>query len=201
MIINYFRKKSKISEIQGRLSAFAESLRQCCHHAEPAFIMLGEELQRVHGDATELARKTVDTIKMMSGECEQERVLDRVASLAKDALSELRNRQENVKTNLSSSNAMIQHLSGLYAICGALEKVAVLLRIVGLNMDIESARYDEFTAIFGFVTREIRILSEKVSQTITHIENDSRIAYAKQSAACREIEQDLVALEELSVKC
>ena len=66
-------------------------------------------------------------------------------------------------------------------------------------MDIESARYDEFAAMFGFVTREIRALSEKVSQTIIHIENDSRIAYAKQSDACREIEQDSGALEELTV--
>jgi len=194
-----FRKKDQLSDIQKPLSSAAELLRESCRNAEPAFIAIGTELEVVYAAATRLTQQTIGIIRLITGESQEESVLSKVASVAENSFSELKSRHISVQDNLESIISIIRHLSELHEICSVVEKIALFLRIIGLNMDIECSRQPEFAELFGFVTRDIRMLSDSVSAVVQNIRNDTDIARSGQISASQEIRKDSEDLVSLSV--
>jgi methyl-accepting chemotaxis protein len=193
-----FGKKNQLSEIQKPLSSAAELLRESCRNAEPAFIAIGTELETIYAAATRLTQQTIGIIHLITGESQEESILSKVASVAENSFSELKSRQSSVSDNLESIISIIRHLSELHEICSVVEKIALFLRIIGLNMDIECSRYPESAELFGFVTRDIRMLSDSVLSVVQNIRNDTDIARFSQMSACQEIRKDSEVLTSLS---
>lgn len=193
-----FRKKDQLSDIQQPLSSAAELLRESCRNAEPAFIAIGTELEVIYAAATRLTQQTIGIIRLISGESREESILSKVAFVAQNSFSELKSRQTSVQDNLESIISIIRYLSELHEICSVVEKIALFLRIIGLNMDIECSRYPESAELFGFVTRDIRMLSDSVLSVVQNIRNDTDIARSSQMSACQGIRGDSEHLNSLS---
>ena len=167
------------SEIPVQLSAFIESLDTVCKSAEPDFLQLGRKLQSINLDTTALTRQTFETVSRIGGESD-ESVLVKVRWLTRKSLADFKNCHIQVTDNLSHVNTVIVGLEDLYNVCSALEKIGMSLRVVGLNIAVESSRSAASLNMFKVVFQQIYQLSEKTVRIAESIREDTKTTCASQ---------------------
>lgn len=184
-----FRKGfgSKISE---KLSHITGELEDICTNAESEFLNLSQELENINSDATDLARKTLDAVGRI-GDSSRDGVLKKISDFAGYSLSELKRCQIDTDESLSRIDAIANHLGNLPQTGADIEKVAMMLRVVGLNMDIESSRSTMAQENFMAVIKEIAQLSDKVITIAKNIRKDARFAQMLQLSARKDITRGL----------
>jgi len=186
-----------IAEIPARLSDLSVDLGATCQSVESRFIQLGRELQSVHTDAGKLTEHTLGTVKRIGGDSEGG-VLTGIKTLVDGSLTRLKTGQVEVTANLSQINRNAQHLGDLQRMSAEAEKIGMFLRVIGLNIGIESARSDESREKFASVSQEIRELSKKVVDVAQCIRGDSEAAQTGQISAHGSISENSARLQKLS---
>lgn len=179
-------QQETISEILDKLSNCCIRLKNICQTSEPFFIKLGNDLQTVHLNTSELTQLIFEIVNLIQSDS-QTGLFYKAQTIADEAMKELRQRYTNVMNNLDQVNVIITHLSKLYKLCNVIEKIALFLRIIGLNIDIESARSSVSKEMFGVVAKDMRRLSDTVIQISEKMKNNSNNARQSQLAAHREI--------------
>jgi len=174
--------KDALSEIPSNLLVLAESLEKTVKNSEPKFLKLGEELQILYADAKQLAELTMNTAKSVGGETEQS-LLNSISRLARQSLTDLRQRQSEISESLKHVDAVASHLENLCEICPAIEKTGMSLNVVGLNIAVESSRSPESREMFAFFVHEIRNLSKNIFDISQGIFNDSKATHSGQLLA------------------
>ena len=175
----YFRKNILkrpavgLDEISSRMDAFVESFPSIATKVEPAFIALGEQLQIVQSETTALSQQIRNTVSLIYGKADQG-VLEQVKELTRQALEELDRQQNEVTTNIDHIFMVAEHLGGLQKICLVLDRIAIYLRIVGLNIGIESTRSAQAGTMFNVIAPEIQTLSQKIIKISTTISKDAK---------------------------
>ena len=125
-------------------------------------------------------------------------ILSRVGKFAQSALEKLRTCQEDVISKLDLIHAVAQKLHSLNGSCELIEKIARYLRVVGLNIGIESSRSVESSEKFGVVVEEIRSFVEKVIGVAAEIRMDSEAAQVMQISSHQQISEGLNHLSDLA---
>ena len=159
-----FRTSGRAWEMQAQLPHLANELKEGCKSVEPEFIEIGQELQAIYKDATELTQQVLHSLSMIGGE-EGEGVLSQLRGVAEQSLEELEVCQENVSEKAALIKTVTEHLQSLSDILPSAEKVGLLLGVVGVNIGIEKTRSSESTELFSVVAHEIGRLSEKIKVT------------------------------------
>lgn len=185
------------SEIPSRLTAFSESLKATSRSVEPEFMTIGRSLQSVYADTKALTQQAVDTVNRFGGK-DEESELGRIERLIRESLENLNRCREDVTVNLKQVDAVAEYLSELHDKCSVVEKIAVFLKVVGLNIGIESTRSEESKEMFTVIGQEIQQLSNKVMDITRNIREDSSEAGIRQRSAHGEIAKSLNTLKKLS---
>lgn len=183
-------KGFRLAELAGSLPVIGRELEAISLGVEPLFLQMGSELQAIHSGALELTDGTLKSVEFIGGKSE-EAVLSRVHGLAEESLEQLRTYQEQITTNLLHTDVIVEKLDALYRACEEINKVSTYLRIVGLNIGIESSRSDESKDMFKVVVEEIRDFSEKVSRIAEEIRDDTKTARTMQTSARAEMTKTL----------
>ncbi len=186
-----------LSNLPEGLGRLGEDLKETCRGAEPDFMELGRSLQQVFSDARDLMEKTKETVSLLGGGADRS-VLVRVDDLVKQAMTELKSCQTEVSDNLKQVNLVTDHLGSLNRMCAGLERIALFLKVVGLNMGIESARTAKTGDMFTVIAQEIKKHSEKVVHVAESIRRDVREARGRQAKVSEKINAGLVPLRRLS---
>jgi len=160
-----FRVGTRVRKIQSQLPVLTCELEAACKDAEPEFMGLGQKLQGIYGDARELTRQVVESVNLLGGG-DQQGVLFHLRGLAESSIVQLRNCQRDVSEKTAAIQSIADHLSGLRDVCHELEKVGLLLRIVAVNIGIESARSLSSGDLFSVVAQDTGNLSDKIRGTI-----------------------------------
>lgn len=156
-----FTAKSIMGGDRGHLQGLADDLEAAVREAEPGFVQIGQELHTLYGDAKELTRQVLDSVDLIGGR-EKEGVLFQLREFAERALAELEHCRKDVTEKTVLINSVMEHLSALSEMCRTIERVGVLLKVVAMNIGIESARSSESAEIFSVVSHDTGKLSEKI---------------------------------------
>lgn len=181
---------SRWPDLAGRLPVIGRELEEISRCVEPLFLRVGEELQEIHSGALELTQEALKSVELIGGQ-PGKAVLPRVRGLAEDSLKQLETYQEQVSWNLRHTEVIAEKLDDLYRMCEETRKISAYLRVVGLNIGIESSRSVESTDMFGVVVEEIRGFSEKVTRIADEICDDAKAAKKMQTSARGEMNKGL----------
>lgn len=184
-------------EIPNRLAEFSDSLKSVSDSAEPDFMKIGNNLQSIYSDTKTLTQQAVNTVRRF-GEKSDESFLASVEQLVKESLADLNKCRDEVATNLAQVDMIADHLGELFEKCSVVEKIAVFLKVVGLNIGIESTRSSESKEMFMVIGQEIQQLSVKVMGITQSIREDSKAAGSRQMSTHKEINAGLDELRKLS---
>lgn len=180
-----------------RVSDISAALDSVSSGVEPQFIKLGEELQSIFFDANRLKEQITGKAALF-GEDSDQVLMIKISVCVEKSLAELRNFRAEVVKDIDHINCIISHLGRLQKKCDAFEQTAMVIRIVGLNIGVESTRSAESSAMFSIVSEEIRKISEKITDTTRAILNDVKTEQAEQVTTLREIVEWMNHLGELA---
>jgi methyl-accepting chemotaxis protein len=190
-----WRLNARVRDIRTRLPGLTEDLVAACKEVEPEFMEIGQELQEIYGDAKGLTQQVLDLVNLIGGN-NQEGVFFHLRGLAESSLVQIQNCQRNVSEKTTIIESIVSRLSDLTNVCHLLEKVGFLLRLVAVNIGIESARSLASSELFCVVAQDTRDLSDKIMAIVEEGQDVLTKALASQqrlhtdfSHGLREIDQ------------
>ncbi len=154
------------------LKAIACGLTRLCKEAEPDFLGLGGNLQTLHEHARELTRRVLAALATDQDQ-NMQGALQTIQARAGDALQELKSRSAHLSKDLVQVTAIRDALQGLLNQNGSFKQVAKNLKMVGLNISIESARNEASKATFQALADEINQLAQTVQAVAANIADDT----------------------------
>ena len=186
-----------IFEMSAHPSALAGSLEEVCESLDPRFTQIGRELQSIHSEAAQVTEQTLKSARLIGSES-GEGILANIGSLAKESLSELQNCRADVFSSMGRVNAVAGHLGDLYAKCPVIEKIAMSLRVVILNIAVESSRSAESTDMFSDFVEDIKKLTEDIMAISERVRDDCKKEQKGQILIHKEISGGLSRLSDLA---
>ncbi len=189
--------KRQILRIPSRLSGVSSSLKSDYQSLEPGFIEIGNELQTLYSDAAQLAELTRKVSGMIGGKSEKG-LLSNIGGLVRHSLAELEESQDKVYSSLADVASIGDHLDALYRFCGLIEKISLSLRVLGLNIAVESNRHSASRNALAFLVQEIRGLAGKIINISEGLREGSRDARKKLTFAHARISEGMEELTRLT---
>lgn len=161
-------------------------LTEVCSRTEPDFLGLGNQLHTIHGDAQALTQQVV---ALLATDREQtvQGALKEIQAQSAQALKELNQRRTQLAEDLAGLNTIHADLASLHQHNGSFKQVAKNLKMVGLNISIESARSDLAKANFQALAEEITQLAQTVHGVAGNIRDDAGEAQKTMDAIQTEI--------------
>ena len=186
-----------IFEMSSHPSALAESLEEVYESLEPRFTQIGRRLQSIHSEAAQLTQQTLKSARLI-GSKSGEGILADIGSLTRESLAELQNCRVDVSSSMGRVNAVAEYLGALYGKCSVIEKIAMSLRVVILNIAVESSRSTESTDMFSDFVEDIKKLAEEIMAISEKIRDDCKKERKGQIFIHKEISGGLSKLSDLA---
>ena len=184
-------------EISPGPSAVAGSLKEIYESLEPRFTRIGLELQTIHSEATQLTEQILKSARLIGSES-GEGILANIGSLTRESLAELQNCRADVSSSMGRVNAVAGYLGDLYAKCSVIEKIAMSLSVVILNIAVESSRSAESTDMFSDFVEDIKKLTEEIMAISERVRDDCKKERKGQILIHKEISGGLSRLSDLA---
>lgn len=184
-------------EITKQLEICVRNLISSCKNVESNFLTLGQDLQDIHSNATELNQRTIKAIRAY-GDDSDDRILDRVVVLAKKTLTELVSDCTQLEENIAQSEEIIERLNKLFSLSNSIKGTSKTLRMIGLNLNIESARIQNNQEIFINLAQEIKELSHSVNVLSTSMSEDVQSAQSNLITVKEDFGQSIHKLGEMA---
>lgn len=124
--------------------------------------------------------------------------INSAGEIADKALKDLDVYRNLVLEKSADMAAISGNLNKLFRLCDSFENAAGFFRSVGLNIKIESRRSEAANEMFGFISEEMRPLSEKIIEIISAIREDTENARKAQQTAAKSIESGLAEFGEMA---
>jgi methyl-accepting chemotaxis protein len=150
----------------------ATSLEAECKSSEAGFLQLGSQLQTIHGDAKQLTQHVVD-ILAADKDLTIQGALKAIQTHAAVAMQDLRRCHLGLDADLSLIKDIQGALGTLLSLNQSFKKIAKNLKMVGLNISIESSRSLEAKATFQALAEEIIKLAGTVHTVAGNIGDDT----------------------------
>jgi len=181
-----FRFRFDPTDAAERIADISTALKSTSKEVEPKFIELGDDLQTVFFDTNALLEQISEKVNMFS-EHSEDSLLVQVRGHVENCLKELRKIRREVDQKTDHIKMLVDYLGRLHKKCTAFEQTTMFIRVVGLNVGIESTRSAESSQMFSVVAEEIRRVSEKVTDTTKAILADAGTEQAMQAAMSRDM--------------
>jgi hypothetical protein len=152
-----------INETSSGLSELKKPLELVSLDSESTFINLGKDLQSIYSDAESLAALTVETATLINGESDA-CGLSRIVDITKQSLKGLDVSRADVDEVLPRVKTCLEYMKDLYDKCPRIIKIAKTLRMVGLNLAVESSRQDGSDNGFDIFVKEIKSLARRINE-------------------------------------
>lgn len=185
-----------VVSIAATLGNCTAGLKRACQDAESDFLDLGDRLQTIHADADRLTREVIDVLSPDSNETIQS-ALKIIQEHAEDAMQALDRQRAKLSGDISGLNAIRGDLDALGKQNNNFKRIAKNLKMVGLNISIESARSEKAKVTFQALAEEITALAQTVHSVGGLIRDDTDTARQTIDAIQKEIGGRMQHLEEL----
>lgn len=165
--------QKKADQLAADLARCSAAMRQACERVEKDFLAMGERLQAIYGQATQLAQMTQAAVEKIGHDAE-DNMLVKVTQTSRQALDELDQGQGRILECLERVRTVGDQLLGLHKMIAGLKGVAKTLKIVAININIESSRSAESHESFLVLAREIRALSDTVADVAGTLSEETK---------------------------
>jgi|GEM_PF-3403642 hypothetical protein len=186
-------------EVSERLLECSEGLRYCCKRVEPDFLKLGEALQSIYDDASGLTQKTRNAVNGADGQS-HEAILHKILSASTSSVKKLQVDRLQMTDNLQAFEGIIKNLNDLAGMSAVLKRIAKMLTIIGMNINIESSRMDDKTDISAEFGSEIKGVAETVRGLFKAMRGRAEETRSALSVFRNDMLDSLEQLEHLSLK-
>ena len=173
-----------------KLTNFSELLLADSGRVESDFLELGLTLQKTHQDASEMIRYVFDSVAEFNGN-KEEGMLKTIDRIVHDALADLQSCCDKVTRDAAYFGKSVGLMENLYGICSRIDNMVLELRMVGLNIGIESVRSSNARELFGLTAMEVRKLTEKIIGITGDIRNNAAHTSKTHQTAHVEISKDI----------
>ncbi|MEW6327153.1 MAG: methyl-accepting chemotaxis protein [Thermodesulfobacteriota bacterium] len=174
-------------------------LTQLCTDLEPEFLRLGGELEALYNRARRLSEEAGAAVCGEGGQKATD-LFREVRDIFNASLGALNDTLRGSQEALNGISAVGRELEGLRGGYGALERMAVMTRMLGISTRIESGRLGDAGSQFGFLSGRISSFSEalynyastfeeEVRQVLAHIEKAGKDALARLRIQQREYDR------------
>ena len=164
-----------VQEIANGLSTFISSQERALEDAESRFLQLGQEMQALYAETSGLTQQIRDSAELIGGSGDDS-VLSRLGRSVSGSLTTLEDCQKDVGVCLQQVEAVGGRFNEFHHMCPVLEKIAMFLRVIGLNLCIECSQSREATELFMANAHEIKKFAENVIEITEKIREDSQKA-------------------------
>ena len=182
--------------LQKKLHALITELDAACKETSPEFMKIGEDLQIIYRDAKALTAQVGNSVEVIGGQAEGG-VLFKLRGLADASMNELTACSKNLSVKGDLSEKLRTHLGDLWRVCGSIQKTGLLLRIVAVNIGIESSRSTEAKNLFLVVGQETSALSKKIAAVSGESLDVLKSARAIQQSSYRKLSEGLKEIDRL----
>lgn len=159
------------------LDGCAEAMQLACKRVETEFLNIGERLQTICSQAMQLSHNAQHAVEHIgSGGTAQ--ILLNITQAARQALTEFGRKQAAIQDCLEYIRTIEHHLLGLHGMIPGLHGIAKTLKMVAVNISIESSRSAESHENFLVLAREIRALSDTVANAARTLADETKVAAA-----------------------
>jgi hypothetical protein len=185
-----------VSAIIAALRNCTSGLKQTCKNAESDFLELGARLQTIHAEADQLTRKVIDVLSPDHNQTIQS-ALKIINKYAQNAMRELEQQQTELAGDIAGLKTIQDDLTALVRQNKNFKQIAKNLKMVRLNISIESARNEKAKMTFQALADEITGLAQKIHSVAGLIQNDADAAHQTIAAVQTEIGRRMRHLEQL----
>ncbi|MFO7987622.1 MAG: methyl-accepting chemotaxis protein [Desulfatiglandaceae bacterium] len=194
--LDRFRTNGRVGILQKQISELGSELDAACKDADPLFMGAGEELQTIYRSSRELTQQVRESVQLIGGDTERG-VLFKMQTLAHAALNELTLCRNNVSEKSQLTEKAMAQLRDLSRMCESIEKTGLLLKIIGVNIGIESSRSNEANDLFLVVGQETSGLSKKIAAIAGESLDVLKSAQGSQQFLYRELSEGLKEIDRL----
>ena len=186
------------------LAGYGTELIDCANalggHAaatEPEFLALGGDLRTLYELATALAQAVDEATARLHTDLTANRIAGADGAVAQ-ALESVNGSIASIDGMLARLRTMTDGLQSMKPQMDRIGRVGILLQSVAVGFAVESSRTKECQQAFGSFVDEIRGLSKRTREIENRISEELDLASNKETAALRNLEQELTSLRELS---
>ena len=154
-----------------QIQTCTRELQRSCKKVDKDFLGIGERLKTISDQAGELTRNASLTVQQM-GTDSGDNALIHITQTAGEALEELTRKQSAIQDNLARVVTMGDQLQKLQQMSDELRIIARFLKMVGINISIESSRSEDAEEIFVALAKEIRDLAVTVNRVTRLFSSD-----------------------------
>ena len=154
------------------------ALRTACKQVESDFLEIGEKLQSIHAQSTRMTDNAQSAVQDLGLETDAS-VLSTITRTAHRALDNFELEHSGMTEKMVRFGAICQHLHQLDGMTEGLSGIAKALKMVAINISIESSRADESRESFLVLSREIRALSNTVADQAKTLRDEIRAIKGK----------------------
>jgi methyl-accepting chemotaxis protein len=159
------------------LGQAAEGLLTACRSSENDFLRIGRQLQAVHSHAERLTT-TIGSILQVGREDHVTNTLHTIATQSAQVIACLDRTSAGLQADLDGIASICSDLRVLRGKGDVFKKIAKKLKMVALNITIESAHTSDACKTFTALAEEIKSLSTAVFEIAGHIHDDTTQAEA-----------------------
>lgn len=174
--IDLFRKES--AHLAVHLDLCIKQLQQNCQNAESDFLNIGERLQNIYEQATRMTQNAQAAVEHV-GLNSDNSAFTAITQTARRAMSDLALEQSRMIERMKNVGIICHQLHRLHNMTGGLGRIAKTLKIVAINISIESCRAVESRESFAVLSKEIRTLSNTVASVAQTLTSDLQIVTQK----------------------
>lgn len=198
-------QNSQISLPPETFEHFASQLDQCvvvmqqtCGRVESDFLCLGERLQSIYTQAVKMTEKVQSAIEHV-GLDRNDSPLLHILQTARCALSRQEREQSRMAEQMGKLQGMGDSLVLLRSVAGGLRRIAKTLKMVGININIESSRATQSSESFNVLSQEIRTLSDTVVSLDQILSDEIRSIYDRLASMGQTMKDRLNRFAQLAV--
>lgn len=187
-----------VEKILSLLPKLTSLLEEDLRSVDPHFSQLGNNLQSVFAESSTLSEEiTLFANNMAAGD--EGSFKHDVGKIVDDSLTVLSDCRDTLSRNLENIGGSTGHLQELCAICEKVQKCAVFLNVVGLNISVEGCRTNEVLEMFGDFGEQIKELAKRIGEIAATISDNSEKARKDQVAVHKDITGGMKTFDELSL--
>jgi methyl-accepting chemotaxis protein len=164
--------------------------------AEPLFLDLCGSFQSLSAE-TDVFAGTVNQTIDMAGGGGGETALAGIGNYTKEWVGSLKQQQKNMADNLAILENIDVHLATLVRFCFDAERIIRLLKVVVINIGIESNRGRESMEMFAAFVKEVRDLVGRMETVTTALFTDAGRIRSENSLTVKELRQVISRLSRL----
>ncbi len=168
--------KEYLDPIISGLSGLERPLSRLASDTEDEFLALGRRLQDFAERAQQMTGQA-SRIAALIGDGQGEGTVEQARQVIESTLNDLDASNLEIKKGLALLSDVSDRLKGLTGAYSGLRNISKRIRMLGINIKIESARVGEDGKGFHSLAREVTGLSSMVQENSWSFENNSRSTY------------------------